>query len=111
METARLHFLEPANSSFKEEQFDRTLSPLGGVSETSDQVKVLDWDVGVNKLISDSEKNHAGREIKAIRGRVRRRCPGAAGKRRARTNRNHFINQHVTCKTANASPRFAVPKS
>src|SRR5438067_7135155 len=46
--------------------------------------EVLGIDMGVNKLISDSNGEHYGREFKAIRDKIKRRKPGSKGKRRAR---------------------------
>lgn len=55
--------------------------------------EVLGLDVGAIKLISDSNGNHYGREMRSLMDAVRRTVPGSNGNRRARTTRNRFINQ------------------
>jgi hypothetical protein len=54
---------------------------------------VIAVDVGVNKLISDSEGNHYGTVFKAIRDKVRRQEPGSEGRARAYRERTNFINR------------------
>jgi len=54
---------------------------------------ILAVDIGVNKLVSDSEGNHYGTEFKAVRDRVRRRKPGSRGRARACRQRVNFINR------------------
>jgi IS605 OrfB family transposase len=57
--------------------------------------KTIGLDVGINKLISDSDGNHYGTDFKEVRNRVRRRKPGSKGKRRARIARDQFISRIV----------------
>jgi hypothetical protein len=54
---------------------------------------VLAVDIGVNKLVSDSEGNHYGTDFKAIRDMVRHRKPGSKGRTRAHRQRSNFINR------------------
>lgn len=56
---------------------------------------VIAVDVGVNKLISDSDGKHYGKEFKAIRDKVRRRKPGSRGRQRAHRERTNFINRTI----------------
>lgn len=58
--------------------------------ETGDVIGV---DVGACKLMSDSDGNHYGREMRAVMDVVRRRKPGSKGQQRARQTRNRFINR------------------
>ncbi|MCI0491276.1 MAG: zinc ribbon domain-containing protein [Blastocatellia bacterium] len=55
--------------------------------------RVLAIDIGVNKLISDSEGNHYGKEFKKIRDKINRRKPGSKGRQRAFRERENFINR------------------
>jgi putative transposase len=57
--------------------------------------EVLGVDIGVNKVLSDSNGNHYGREFKAIRDKVKRRKPGSKGKRCAREERRHYLDAVV----------------
>jgi len=52
---------------------------------------VLGVDIGVNKLISDSNENHYGTEIRALCQKVRRKKPGSKAKLRARRERRDYI--------------------
>ena len=56
---------------------------------------VLAVDIGVNKLLSDSDGNHYGTDFKAIRDKIRRRQPGSNGRQRAHRERDNFINRIV----------------
>lgn len=60
--------------------------------ETGD---VLGVDVGVCKLMSDSDGNHYGREMRSVMDVVHRRKPGSKGQKRARQTRKRFINRTV----------------
>jgi len=55
----------------------------------------LGIDIGVNKLLSDSDGNHYGTEFKAVRDKVRRRQPGSKGRLRSLRERDQYINQTV----------------
>lgn len=56
---------------------------------------VVGFDIGVNKLIADSDGNFFGTEFKEYRDKVRRRKPGSKGKLRARRARDQFINRVI----------------
>jgi IS605 OrfB family transposase len=49
-------------------------------------------DVGFNKLIADSDGHFHGQEIKTVCATVRRKKPGSLGKRRARRQRQDYVN-------------------
>lgn len=55
--------------------------------------KVIGVDIGVNKLIADSNKAFYGTDFKIIRDKVKRRKPGSKGKCRAMTERTQYINR------------------
>ncbi len=55
----------------------------------------LGVDIGVNKLLSDSDGQHYGTEFKAIRDKIKRRKPGSRSRQRAHTERKVFINRVV----------------
>ena len=57
--------------------------------------RAIGVDLGVNKLISDSDGNHYGRMFKAIRDKIRRRKPGSRARRRAHGERDNYINRTV----------------
>ncbi len=59
------------------------------------QGRVIGLDLGVNKLISDSDGNHYGTDFKRIRDRIRRCRPGSKGRLRAHRERENFINRTV----------------
>jgi hypothetical protein len=63
--------------------------------EPKTEGRVLGLDLGVNKLISDSDGKHYGQEFKQIRDKIRRRRPGSQGKLRAIRERENFINRTV----------------
>lgn len=54
---------------------------------------IIAVDIGVNKLVSDSQGNHYGTDFKAIRDKVRRKKPGSVARRRAHRERTNFINR------------------
>jgi len=56
---------------------------------------VLGVDVGISKLLATSDGEILGDDFRKIRDRVRRRRHGSQGKRRARIQRDHFINRIV----------------
>ena len=55
----------------------------------------LGVDIGVNKLLADSNGKFYGTDFKTIRDNVLKTKKGSKGCRRARTTRNHFINRVV----------------
>jgi len=55
----------------------------------------LGVDIGINKLVMDSNGEHYGADIKAVMARVRRAKPGSKGKRRACWARRDYINREV----------------
>lgn len=57
--------------------------------------EIIGVDIGVNKLISDSNGQHYGREFKAIRDKIRRKKTGSRGRLRACSERQQFINRTV----------------
>ena len=61
--------------------------------------KILGVDIGVNKLISDSDGNHYGRDFKAIRDKIRRKKPCSKAKYRALKERENYI-----CRVVNQLP-------
>jgi len=56
---------------------------------------VLAVDIGVNKLLSDSNGNHYGEEFKKIRDKIKRRKPGSKGRARAHRERDNLIDRVV----------------
>lgn len=56
---------------------------------------VLGVDLGVNKLISDSDGNFYGRDFKAVRGKIRRKKPRSKAKGRAIKERDNIIGRVV----------------
>ena len=71
------------------------------VPDTTDKISgdIVGVDIGVNKLISDSNGNHYGKDFKSIRDKIRRKKPKSKAKRRALKERDNFINA-----TANKLP-------
>ena len=63
--------------------------------EPKTEGRVIGLDLGVNKLISDSDGKHYGQDFKQIRDRIRRRKPGSQGKLRAIRERENSINRTV----------------
>jgi IS605 OrfB family transposase len=66
--------------------------PKGTLREDGD---VLSIDVGITKLLATSDGEILGDDFREIRECVRRRRPGSRRKRRARIQRDHFINRTV----------------
>jgi putative transposase len=60
--------------------------------EPRSEGRVLGIDIGVNKLLSDSEGHHYGTDFKRIRDKIRRRKPGSKGRQRAFRERENSIN-------------------
>jgi hypothetical protein len=56
---------------------------------------VIGIDIGANKLIVDSNDVRYGADFKKYRDKVKRRKPGSKGKRRARIERDQYINRAV----------------
>jgi IS605 OrfB family transposase len=56
---------------------------------------VLGVDIGVHKLISDSNGEHYGREFKKVRDKIRRRKPGSKSRTRAFKERENLINRTI----------------
>lgn len=57
--------------------------------------EVLAVDIGINKLLVDSNGNEYGKDTKAICARVRRCRPGSRGRLRASRARKDYINNSV----------------
>jgi putative transposase len=57
--------------------------------------EVLGVDVGVNKLLADSNGNFYGEGFKKVRDKIKRRKPGSKGRRRAFRERENLINRSV----------------
>lgn len=55
----------------------------------------LGVDIGVNKLLSDSEGNHYGVEFKTIRDKILRKKPKSKAKQRALRERDNLISREV----------------
>jgi transposase len=56
---------------------------------------ILGIDIGVNKLVVDSNNRRYGTQFKYYRDRVKRRKPGSDGRRRAQIERDQYINRVV----------------
>jgi transposase len=56
---------------------------------------VLGIDIGVHKLISDSNGDHYGREFKKVRDKIRGRKPGSKSRTRAFKERENLINRTI----------------
>jgi transposase len=54
--------------------------------------RVLGIDIGIHKLIADSEGHFYGTDFKQIRDKIRRRKPGSKGRQRAFRERENYIN-------------------
>jgi IS605 OrfB family transposase len=54
--------------------------------------KILGVDIGLNKLIVDSDGNQYGKDIKCVCQKVTRRKPGSRNKRQARIERDQYNN-------------------
>jgi transposase len=57
--------------------------------------QILAVDVGINKLMVDSDGTRYGTDMKLITARVRHCRPGSKGKLRARRTRDQYINEQV----------------
>jgi len=57
--------------------------------------KVLGVDMGVNKLIADSDGNFYGKDFKVISSKIRRKKPKSKAKQRAIKERDNFIGRSV----------------
>lgn len=57
--------------------------------------RTLAVDVGLNKMLVDSDGHQYGTNFKEVVARVARRIPGSAGKRAARIARDQYVNQVV----------------
>jgi putative transposase len=55
----------------------------------------LGVDIGVRKLLSDSDGNHYGTNFKELRDKIRRKCPGSRARKKAHIEREQFINLTV----------------
>jgi len=56
---------------------------------------VLGVDLGVNKLLSDSDGNHYGKEFRDLRDKIRHKRSGSEGHKRACREREQFINKAI----------------
>lgn len=63
--------------------------------EPKTENRVLAVDVGLNKLLSDSDGNHYGRTFKAIRDKIRRSKPKSKARYRHYAERTNYINRVV----------------
>jgi IS605 OrfB family transposase len=79
-----------------------TLPPKAG--------RALAVDVGLNKMLVDSDGKHYGADFKAVVAKVTRRIPGSAGKKAARTARDQYINQVVNTLPWNELSTIVVEK-
>jgi len=57
--------------------------------------RALAVDVGLNKMLVDSDGHQYGADFKTVVAKVARRAPASAGKRAAHTARDQYINQVV----------------
>ena len=55
--------------------------------------EILGIDIGVNKLLVDSNGKEYGTNFKAIRNKIKRRIPGSKGRQRAHRERDNYIGQ------------------
>jgi len=56
---------------------------------------VLGIDIGVNKLLSDSEERYYGTNFKELRDKIRRKRSGSKGHKRSCEERKQFINKTI----------------
>jgi IS605 OrfB family transposase len=63
--------------------------------EIKDAGPVLGVDIGVHKLISDSNGDHYGREFKAVRDKIKRRKPGSKNRAQSFAERDNLINRTI----------------
>jgi IS605 OrfB family transposase len=59
------------------------------------QGRALSVDVGLHKMLVDSDGNRYGERFRELSRKVGRKTPGSAAKRRARRERDNYINQVV----------------
>lgn len=57
--------------------------------------KVIGLDIGVHKLLVDSDRNFYGTKFKEIRDKILRKTPGSAGAQKARNERKQYIDSVV----------------
>ena len=57
--------------------------------------EALGVDIGVNKLLSDSNGNHYGTDFKPIRDKIKRRKPKSKNRKKAFKERDNFVNRTV----------------
>lgn len=61
----------------------------------ADKGKAMGIDIGVAKLVSDSDGNHYGTEFRSVRDKIRRKKPGSKGRQKACKEREILINKTV----------------
>ena len=59
------------------------------------QGKILAVDVGINKLLVDSNAKEYGKEFKPIRDKINRRKPGSKGRQRAFKERENYLGRVI----------------
>lgn len=64
-------------------------------NESPKEGRTLGVDIGINKLLSDSDGNHYGREFKVIRDKIRRSKPKSKARYRHYRERANYINHVV----------------
>jgi len=76
---------------------DNSLTLWVGVLAQSEKQdgRVLGVDMGVNKLMADSDGNFYGKDFKAISNKIRRKKPKSKAKQRAIKERDNFIGRSV----------------
>jgi IS605 OrfB family transposase len=62
-------------------------------AEVKTEGAVLGVDVGVNKLLADSNGSFYGEDFKKLRDKIKRRKPGSKGRTRAHRERENLINE------------------
>jgi len=65
------------------------------IHEVQQEGRVLAVDIGINKLMVDSDGKKYGQDAKNIYAKIRRREPGSKGKLRARRERTNLIDREV----------------
>jgi len=55
----------------------------------------LGVDIGINKLVVDSDGKRYGKDFKVVRDKINRRKPGSAGRRRAFKERDNLIGREL----------------
>ncbi|MCI0564726.1 MAG: hypothetical protein MN733_40175, partial [Nitrososphaera sp.] len=56
---------------------------------------VLGVDIGIHKLLSDSNGEHYGKDFQAVRDKIKRRKPGSKGREKAFRERENLINRTI----------------